>query len=226
MKRDITLVDQSAAEVKVTFWGDRARSNPEQWDGFPVIALRGCKVSDFGGRSIGTYNSTKVRINPDIPEGHSLRGWYDDPNRDNAPMKKMSTGGGGGNRAMHPFAQRTSLEEIRTKGLGQNDKPDWITVKATITFIKHDQDEKGDLPGGPWYHACPADSGNNYKVGQCADAWSNLVSTVLIAFSPACCCRFCKNLMVTGAVRESIRFSKARHLLYVHCGRHRIRPGP
>jgi replication factor A1 len=162
VKRDITIVDKSGAEVKVTFWGDRAQNEPERWDGNPVLAMRGCKVSDFGGRSIGTFNSTKLLFNPDIPEGHVLRGWYDQGGSA-APVKKMSTGGGG-NKGMAPFAERCSLEDIATKNMGMGEKPDWITVKATVTFIKHDQEPKGDKPGGPWYHACPADSNQNYKV--------------------------------------------------------------
>ena len=31
--------------------------------------------------------------------------------------------------------------------MGYNDKPDWLSVKATVTFIKHD--------GTPYYSACP-----------------------------------------------------------------------
>ena len=112
---------------------------------------------------------------------------------------------------MHPFGERTSLEQIRTKGLGQNDKPDWITVKATITFIKHDYDQKGELPGGPWYHACPADSGNNYKVGHLrAHASSILCQRAVCLLAGLPFCRFCRNPTVTGGVRDSIRFSKAR----------------
>jgi replication factor A1 len=162
IKRDIMIVDKSGAEVKVTFWGDRAQNDPHQWDGNPVLALRGCKVSDFGGRSIGTFNSTKVLFNPDIPEGQTLRGWYDGGGA-SAPVKRMSSGSGG-NRGMAPFEERSSLDEIRTKNMGNAEKPDWITIKATITFIKHDQEPKGDLPGGPWYHACPESSNQNFKV--------------------------------------------------------------
>jgi len=51
----------------------------EQFDGSrqPVIAIKGARVSDFGGRSLSVLSSSTVVINPDSPEAFKLRGWYD-----------------------------------------------------------------------------------------------------------------------------------------------------
>ena len=49
-KRELTLVDQSGYSVKLTIWGKLATSfdaNPES-----IVAFKGAKVSDFGGRSL------------------------------------------------------------------------------------------------------------------------------------------------------------------------------
>jgi len=31
----------------------------------------------FSGRSLSAMSASTISINPDIPEGHRLRGWYD-----------------------------------------------------------------------------------------------------------------------------------------------------
>ena len=41
----------------------------------PVMAIRGARVSDFGGRSLSVLSSSTVIVNPDIPEAYKLRGW-------------------------------------------------------------------------------------------------------------------------------------------------------
>ena len=51
----------------------------EEFDGSsnPVVAVKGARVSDFGGCSLSVLNSSTVQINPDIPEAFRLRGWFD-----------------------------------------------------------------------------------------------------------------------------------------------------
>lgn len=51
----------------------------EQFDGSrqPVVAIKGARVSDFGGRSLSVLSSSTVVINPDSPEAFKLRGWYE-----------------------------------------------------------------------------------------------------------------------------------------------------
>lgn len=41
----------------------------------PVMAIKGARVSDFGGRSLSILSSSTVIVNPDIPEAYKLRGW-------------------------------------------------------------------------------------------------------------------------------------------------------
>ena len=51
----------------------------ETFDGstHPVLAVKGCRLSDFGGRSLSSLMSSVIIVNPDINEAHKLRGWYD-----------------------------------------------------------------------------------------------------------------------------------------------------
>jgi hypothetical protein len=41
----------------------------------PTLACKSVRVSDFGGKSLGTLGSTNFEINPDIPEAGNLRSW-------------------------------------------------------------------------------------------------------------------------------------------------------
>lgn len=51
-KRDVTLVDDSKCQVKLTLWGDEAVNFPTT--GHPVLVVKGARLSDFGGRSLTT----------------------------------------------------------------------------------------------------------------------------------------------------------------------------
>ena len=92
-KRELSLVDRSGHMVTCTLWGGEA----EEFDGsnFPVVAVKGARVSDFGGRSLSTTFSSVIEVNPDIPEAHSLKGWYDGAGK-NEKTQSISTKGGGG----------------------------------------------------------------------------------------------------------------------------------
>lgn len=72
-KREITLVDESSFQVRLTLWGKTAVT----FDGrdHPAIAFKGAKVSDFGGRSLSLSSSGSMQTNPDIHEAHIVKGW-------------------------------------------------------------------------------------------------------------------------------------------------------
>uniref|UniRef100_A0A8B9LLE0 Replication protein A subunit n=1 Tax=Astyanax mexicanus TaxID=7994 RepID=A0A8B9LLE0_ASTMX len=65
-KRNIQLMDMSGRVIQVTMWGNEA----ETFDGSgqPILAIKGARLSDFGGRSLSTLYSSTLMINPDIPE--------------------------------------------------------------------------------------------------------------------------------------------------------------
>jgi len=70
-----------------------------------------------------------------------------------AMITVISTGGGGGMN--DSIENRVTLMSIREQSLGQGEKADYVTVKAVINFIKHDNDV--------WYTAC-TQPGCNKKV--------------------------------------------------------------
>lgn len=94
-KRELQLMDRSGCVVNCTLWAMEA----DEFDGSqcPVVAFKGVKVSDFGGRSLSTMMNSVMILNPDIPEAHQLRGWFDSVGK-NTDVQSISSqrGMGGG----------------------------------------------------------------------------------------------------------------------------------
>ncbi|CAD6986358.1 unnamed protein product, partial [Tilletia controversa] len=117
-KREITLVDQSGMSIRITLWGKQAQSFNENGDmeDKPVLAAKGVKVSDFGGRSLSLQSSSSMSINPDIPEAHGLRGWYDNQGAGQSFRAYTSasvggSGAGGGAGAGANLAERRTIAQ-------------------------------------------------------------------------------------------------------------------
>lgn len=74
-KRDVVLVDDSGVETRCTIWGDDAKNFDVPVGS--VVAFKGLKVSDFGGRSLSALRSSLISPSPDLTEAFKLKGWYD-----------------------------------------------------------------------------------------------------------------------------------------------------
>ena len=44
-KRNLTLVDDTCTEISLTLWGASAKGDERRWEGNPVVAFKGVKVS-------------------------------------------------------------------------------------------------------------------------------------------------------------------------------------
>mmetsp|Transcript_20556 Transcript_20556/g.41748 ORF Transcript_20556/g.41748 Transcript_20556/m.41748 type:complete len:654 (-) Transcript_20556:124-2085(-) len=163
-KCELLIEDDSGADVKLTVWGDTAQNAPVKFQNNPVVAFKRARVSDFGGRSL---SGSGFAINPQIPEGHQLMNWWGLHGNKNQNTRSLSSAGGG-SRGVDPFDSRKTVGAIKQEQLGYGEKPDWLTFKATITFLK--REKQGD--DGAWYTAC-ANAGdpckNMYKATQTSD---------------------------------------------------------
>lgn len=169
-KCELTIVDDSGVEISVTLWGaDKANAAPQEYGGNPVVAFRRCRVSDYGGKSLSLSGSATVNPGADVGPGvQRLQQWWNNGGSTGAGTKSLSSGRGGGG-AVAPFNERQDIGSIKGNHMGHGEKPDWLTFKATISFIKKDKE------GGAWYPAC-ANAGdpckNMFKVTQTTDgAW-------------------------------------------------------
>ncbi|CAM8887162.1 unnamed protein product [Rhodiola kirilowii] len=139
-RRTINVKDTSGKTVELTLWGDFCNREGQQLQemldsgSFPVLAVKAGKVSDFSGKSVGTISASQLFINPNFPEVHALRHWFNQGGKNSASQsisKDLTPGG-----ARHEM--RKAISTIKDENLGRSAKPDWITVKATVSFIKTD----------------------------------------------------------------------------------------
>ncbi|XP_070761828.1 replication protein A 70 kDa DNA-binding subunit isoform X2 [Enoplosus armatus] len=149
-KRTLNLMDMSGKVVTVTLWGEEAEKF--EGSGQPIVAIKGAKLSDFGGRSLSASFSSTLMINPDIPEAYKLRGWYDKEGHamDGQSLTEVK-GGGGGN------TNWKTLSDVKTEHLGHGDKADYYTCIATIVYLRKEN---------CLYQACPSQECNKKVVDQ------------------------------------------------------------
>ncbi|XP_041664731.1 replication protein A 70 kDa DNA-binding subunit [Cheilinus undulatus] len=150
-KRTIDLMDMSGKVVTATLWGETA----EAFDGSgqPILAIKGAKLSDYGGRSLSVSYSSTLMINPDIPEAYKLRGWYDREGYavEGKSVTEAKGGSVGGN------TNWKTLSDVKNEHLGHGDKPDYYTCIATIVYLRKEN---------CLYQACPSQDCNKKVVDQ------------------------------------------------------------
>ncbi|XP_061682603.1 replication protein A 70 kDa DNA-binding subunit isoform X2 [Syngnathoides biaculeatus] len=150
-KRALTLMDTSGMMVTLTLWGEDA----EQFDGSsqPILAIKGAKVSDFGGRSLSAAFSSTLMVNPDIPEAYKLRGWYDKEGHsmDGQSLTEFKGGIGGGN------TNWKTLSMVKMEHLGHGETADYYTCIGTVVYLRKEN---------CLYQACPSQDCNKKVVDQ------------------------------------------------------------
>ncbi|KAG9793205.1 Replication factor A protein 1 [Exophiala dermatitidis] len=134
-KRELTLVDNTGYSVRMTIWGKTAASFDVQPGS--VVAFKGVKVSDFGGRSLSLLSSGSMTANPDMPEAHKLKGWWeshDRPGNFSTHENVQGAVSGVGSRS-DPFK---TISQVKEEQLGMSEKPDFFSIKATVHYIKQE----------------------------------------------------------------------------------------
>ncbi|XP_010226789.1 PREDICTED: replication protein A 70 kDa DNA-binding subunit, partial [Tinamus guttatus] len=151
-KRNVHLMDTSGKLVTATLWGTDA----EKFDGSrqPVIAIKGARVSDFGGRSLSVLSSSTVVINPDSPEAFKLRGWFDSEGQ---LLECTSISDVRGGPATGGNTNWKTLFEAKSENLGQGDKADYFSCVGTVVHLRKEN---------CMYQACPSQDCNKKVIDQ------------------------------------------------------------
>ncbi|XP_032389101.1 replication protein A 70 kDa DNA-binding subunit isoform X1 [Etheostoma spectabile] len=150
-KRALNLIDTTGKVVTVTLWGEEA----EKFDGSlePVVAIKGARLSDFGGISLSALFSSTVMVNPDIPEAFSLRAWYDYGGYalDSQSLTETRSMGSGAKMNWK------TLSDIKDEQLGQAEKTDYFSCVATVLYTRKEN---------CLYQACPSADCNKKVIDQ------------------------------------------------------------
>lgn len=153
-KRELTVVDDTGYSVRVTIWGKTANSFEASTES--VIAFKGTKVSDFGGKSLSLLSSGTMNVDPDIPDAHRLKGWYDSAGRTDtfATHQNMASMANATGRK----DELKTISQVKEENLGMDDQT-YYSIKATVVFVKQENFS---------YPACATDKCNK-KVTEVGD---------------------------------------------------------
>ncbi|XP_040583341.1 replication protein A 70 kDa DNA-binding subunit [Lepeophtheirus salmonis] len=136
-KRDLTFVDTSLTEVNVTVWGTMA--DTFEGSNFPVVAIKGAKVSDYNGVSLSTLISSTVQMNPDIPQAHKLKGWFESEGS-NIETTSLTQSQLGRSNNMDSGSEGKTIGEVKYDNLGSStEKPDYYSTQALISMFQKDK---------------------------------------------------------------------------------------
>ncbi len=122
------------------------------------MLLKSAKLGDYNGRTLSVGGMTVFQVNPDIPEAHRLRGWYDQGGNETC-VKELSNQAGMGSSGGGMMTQSNwkTLDKMKTENLGMQDKPDYFSMKGTVLYSKKDNS---------MYMACPGEGCNKKVIDQ------------------------------------------------------------
>jgi len=173
-KRNVYLRDDSGRSVEVTLWGGFANNPGDALEaasqqqaaaaaaaaggGAPppppvIVAVKAARVGDFNGKSCSTIASSSVVMDPPRPEADELRAWWTSRGGASAaavPLSERRGGGGGGGGAND---RRVALAALVDEGLGTRGQPDYVTILASVGFVRNSEGTKMT------YAACTRDHG-------------------------------------------------------------------
>jgi replication factor A1 len=149
-KRSILLGDSSGRTIELTLWGTHALEFDEVLASapHPVLAVKGARVSDFGGKTLSAVQSSEFEVNPQVPAAFNAQNWFNSLPNQGRDVPSLSGGGSGGGGGGMGGGKEKTLGAIASENLGHNATPDYITVpNIYITSFKRDA-------ATLWYKAC------------------------------------------------------------------------
>ena len=92
----IHVKDMSSYSIDVTLWGEHCHIQGKEISTLfsvgtkPILAIKGGRVAEFNGKTIGTMSKSIVLINPNIQQRHKLQMWLEKEGLD-SPCSSLTT---------------------------------------------------------------------------------------------------------------------------------------
>ena len=138
-KRALQLKDTSNRSVELTLWGNFCNTEGQRLQSirdsgaFPVLVVKAARVNEFNGKAVGTISTSQLFIEPDISEVYALKQWFEREGKNIASVSISRESSSVGKTDI-----RKTVSQIKDEKLGTSEKPDYITVCASVSFIKVD----------------------------------------------------------------------------------------
>ena len=185
-KRELTLVDKTNFSVRITLWGKQAEDYNVEDN--PVIAFKGVKVGDFGGRSLSMSISSTMSVNPDIDEAHVLRGWWDAFGSETTFQSHTNSYTSAGGAGAFDRASIRSLSEVKTSGVGTHDGgAENFCSRATIMHINSDNVSYPGCPKEGCNKKVTEIDGQGWRCEKCEQTYPNPEYRYILSMAVADC---------------------------------------
>jgi len=141
-KREVTVTDDSNAEIMLTLWGDNAaKYDQENFEG-KVVAIKSVMVTDWNGKSLSCTFGSTLDIDPDIPQAEDLKN-----HQQTEQVQTLTT-----DRAKPKIdGGFTCLKQIQTDCEDSSVQVNYYNLCAYLTELKADK---------IMYKACPTEKCN------------------------------------------------------------------
>jgi replication factor A1 len=96
------------------------------------------------------FSGSTMTVDPDIPQAHALRGWYDNQGTSTTFRAQTTIGaaaGAGGGFGTFNYSELKTIGVVQDTLHGLGDKPDYFSTRATVIHIKSDNMSYTSCPG-------------------------------------------------------------------------------
>lgn len=133
------MADDTNMTISISLWGEQATGY--DFDVHPVIAFKGIRISNYGGKSLNCLEESTIIVNPNIPQAHRIKDWY--KNKDESrPLVGITFDCGSGNLENSAVNERLIIEVsslLHEEFMKNPEKAVYFTVSGYINSIKPDE---------------------------------------------------------------------------------------
>jgi len=150
-KREITIADDTGTSLSVTLWGNKATQADSNFEGQPLVNLKGVRVQEWsGGRSGSMLEAGSVVWKPATPEAQRIEQWWSQGgSAQSLTALSAEFGAGGGQRAA--TAQASCLAELREAAESVTTQGEIYSVVTRLALVAT---KKRDEVQPLYYLAC------------------------------------------------------------------------
>lgn len=180
-RRNITLADDSGCGIQISLWSQNAIKDDYKIG--DILAIRGARVSDFGGRSLNSGEEhSRLYVNPEHDRTVELQKWKKGKVDLKTEMITQSSNPHSNTEksdSLRLIAEiQTQIEEDQTIGMDHNAHNSYFRISGFIAMLKNDDKA--------YYNACPdckkkvTEEGNGYRCENCGMFKAGCVPTYMV----------------------------------------------
>merc|ERR1719277_218145 len=142
-KREITIADDTATSLQVTLGGNKAKQDDSNFEGQPLVCLKGVRVQEWnGGRSGSMLEAGSVVWQPATPEAQRVQQWWSQGGSTQGLTALSAEFGAGAGSQRAPTGNASCIAELREAAEGvttQGETYSIVTRLALVATKKRDE---------------------------------------------------------------------------------------